>query len=90
LVAKDSDRLAAARADLKQAFKSCPLNNAYPGTEISTLQSTPEKFGASVGVKNLPDFARRWSIFAAKSSRLNWTCRCLTCQWLLQSRISGG
>jgi hypothetical protein len=51
LVAKDSDRLAAARADLKQAFKSCPLKNAYPSTEISTLQSTPEKFGAPVGLK---------------------------------------
>jgi hypothetical protein len=67
LVAKDSDRLAAARADLKQAFKSCPLNNAYPGTEISTLQSTPEKFGASVGLKNLPDFARRWSDLLRKT-----------------------
>ncbi|MAC02292.1 MAG: hypothetical protein CMG97_11810 [Marinovum sp.] len=67
MVAKDSDRLAAARADLKQAFKSCPLNNAYRGTEISTLQSTPEKFGASVGLKNLPDFARRWSDLLRKT-----------------------
>jgi hypothetical protein len=67
LVAKDSDRLAAARADLKQAFKSCPLNNAYPNTEISTFQSMPEKFGASVGLKNLPDFARRWSDLLRKT-----------------------